>query len=97
MSTLEESRLVINRVDEEMAHLFEERMAAVRAIVDYKTKAGLPILDSSREAFLLERNCGFLESPAFLESYRTFFAAMLTISKDYQKQRMAELLAEGDM
>ena len=38
---LEEARETINRVDREMARLFEERMSAVRKVAEYKMARGL--------------------------------------------------------
>ena len=42
---LKEARETINRVDSEMARLFEERMDAVRKVAEYKAERGLPVLD----------------------------------------------------
>ena len=49
MNILEKAREDINRIDSEIAHLFEERMAAVASVAAYKAENGLPILDAKRE------------------------------------------------
>ena len=53
---LEEARETINRVDREMARLFEERMSAVRKVAEYKMARGLQVLDPEREKQVIERN-----------------------------------------
>ena len=50
MERLEKARETINRVDAEIARLFEERMEAAREVAAYKKEHGLPILDAAREA-----------------------------------------------
>ena len=48
MRTLEELRVEIDRIDQQMVQLFEERMQVVAKVMAVKKAAGLPILDASR-------------------------------------------------
>ena len=48
-NSLENARKEINRIDKEMAKLFEERMGCAKVIAEYKKERGLPILDEQRE------------------------------------------------
>ena len=45
MSELQTAREIINKVDKEMARLFEMRMDAAKTVSQYKKKNGLPIDD----------------------------------------------------
>ena len=54
MNELEQARREINRIDEEMAGLFEARMKAVERIAFYKKENGLPVRDPVREAAMIE-------------------------------------------
>ena len=49
MNKLDEARQKINKIDAEMAKLFENRMIAVEDVIKYKVEHGLPIFDSARE------------------------------------------------
>ena len=55
MNQLEQARAQIDTVDRQMAALFEQRMAAVRQVIEYKQATGMPILDSGREAQVIEK------------------------------------------
>ena len=85
MQTLEESRREIDRIDREMARLFEERMRTVAQVIEYKKVVGMPILDSSREAAVIEKNSAYIQDPALLDYYRRFIQAQMDLSKEYQR------------
>ena len=55
MDALEQARAEIDKVDAQLAALFERRMAAVLQVAEYKRAHGLPIFDAAREAAVLER------------------------------------------
>ncbi len=50
MTELEKAREEINRIDKQLARLFEERMAAVKTVAEYKKQNGVRVTDLSREA-----------------------------------------------
>ena len=85
MQTLEESRREIDRIDREMARLFEERMRTVAQVIEYKKVVGMPILDSSREAAVIEKNSAYIQDPAMLDYYVRFIQAQMDLSKEYQR------------
>ncbi len=85
MQTLEESRREIDRIDREMARLFEERMRTVAQVIEYKKVVGMPILDSSREAAVIEKNSAYIQDPALLDYYLRFIQAQMDLSKEYQR------------
>ena len=69
MDELQQARVEIDAVDQEMARLFERRMAACRQVAQYKKERGLPILDANREAAVIERGAQRVEEPDLREYY----------------------------
>ena len=53
---LEESREIINEIDDQMISLFVKRMAAVSMVAEYKYENGLPVLDNTREDIIKANN-----------------------------------------
>ena len=90
MDRLEQAREVINRVDKEMARLFEERMGAAREVAAYKKEHGLPILDAAREEAVIARNVARIQDESLKEYYVTFLKNLMAVSRGYQS-----LLLEG--
>jgi len=88
MNLLEENRLIINEVDEQLVHLFEKRMHAVEGILQYKQENNLPVLDSSREAANIERGKGLLEDQKLSAYFEKWYQMTMDISKEYQKDLM---------
>ncbi len=88
MNLLEESRLQIDETDRQIVKLFEQRFHAVRNVMEYKRENGMPILDSSREAAILNRNSQRLEDRSLEPYFRDFYQHMMDVSKQYQKDLM---------
>lgn len=86
MDKLQEAREKINRIDEEMAKLFAERMRASGAVAEYKREHGLPILDVTREAEVLEKGLSRIDDEDLKEHYVTFLKHLMEISKRYQSE-----------
>lgn len=84
MNQLEQVRQEINRIDEQMAALFERRMHAAEQVAAYKKEQGLPILDAGREQAVLEKNMARLQDAALVPFYRAFLTHMIELSKQYQ-------------
>ena len=85
MNKLEEARLIINEVDEQLIELFKKRMAASKLVAEYKKENNLPITDSNRETALLNKNLSILNDASLEGYYRTFFEGVLKASKNYQE------------
>lgn len=85
MTQLDQARLIINEVDEEIAKLFEKRMKAVEQVVAYKKAHQLPILDSSREQFVIDHNLQYIENEKYKPFYKELMIQMMSISRQYQK------------
>lgn len=84
MDELQAARGVIDRVDREMADLFEQRMAAVEQVVAYKKEHGLPVLDAGREAAMLEKNLGYIQKEELRPYYADFLRGQIAVSRQYQ-------------
>lgn len=84
MNQLEEARLKINAIDKQMAALFEERMACVGQVAEFKKERGLPIFDASRENDVIQKNTGHIKNDIFKPYYIDFLKDMMNVSKSYQ-------------
>ena len=84
MDQLKEARAEIDRIDREMAGLFEARMAAVRRVAEYKAAKGLPVLDRSREAEVITGHTAFLQDAALAPYYQEFLRQQMAISRQFQ-------------
>lgn len=86
MNKLENARIEINKIDKEMAKLFEQRMKAVEDVIEYKIKNNMDIFDSSREKEVIEKNTKLLENDKYSKYYVEFIENLMNISKKYQKK-----------
>lgn len=83
---LDELRMRINKLDEDMKKAFLERMQIAKEIAEYKQKNGLPILDEERERMMIEANSVGIEDESLKRYYVEFLKNNITISKQYQAQ-----------
>ena len=90
MRTLEELRVEIDRIDQQMVQLFEERMQVVAEVMAVKKAAGLPILDASREEAVVAKNTSRLSDPALADYYERLIRQMMALSREYQAKLMEE-------
>lgn len=84
MTDLEESRKLINKIDQQLASLFEERMDAAKKIAMYKKQFGLQIFDSSREEEICSREVDYIKNPEYKNYYLEFIKDLMNVSKKYQ-------------
>lgn len=84
MSDLEKARQIINKVDAQMAKLFEERMDAVKMVAAYKKQHGLQIEDIKREEFVIQKNAELLKNEELRSYFVNFLQSNMDISKAYQ-------------
>ncbi|MBQ7499709.1 MAG: chorismate mutase [Clostridia bacterium] len=83
MSSLDNTRKSIDRIDSEMAELFIKRMKAAEEVADYKKTNGLPIEDKTREAAMIAKNAETVPA-AYRPYYINFLNSLITESKRYQ-------------
>ena len=84
MAELEKARKEIERIDREMARLFEERMRASEEVAAYKKEKGLPVEDRAREELLIAANAAYIQNGTYKPYYIAFERGVMKISKDYQ-------------
>ena len=82
MDKLETARAQISEIDRKMAQLFELRMQAAQLVAEHKKEHGLPILDTSREQALLERNAAYIQDGTIREYYVQYLKGMFRLSRD---------------
>ncbi len=88
MNQLELARKEINRIDSEMARLFEERMKACAQIGLYKKENGLSVRDSARETELINKNRTYIDDPEIEGYYVGFMRNTIDLSCAYQSRLM---------
>lgn len=84
MQNLENARLLINKIDKEMAQLFEQRMDAVKIVADYKKENGIPIDDFSREEEIIKTNSALIKNDDYRSYYVNFLRENISLSKKMQ-------------
>lgn len=88
---LKEAREKINRIDKEMAKLFEARLEAVEAVAEYKKAHGLEIFDPAREAEVIARNSEAVENGVYREYYVSFLKSTMALSRSYQRKLIGDV------
>lgn len=83
---LSRARDNIDAIDRQMAELFLKRMDTVKKVAELKRKEGLPILNSSREQEVIEKNLKFVQGDQSAEYYINFIKNTMKLSRDYQSR-----------
>lgn len=86
MKDLDTCRKEINKIDKQIAALFEQRMDASRDVALYKKEYGLQIFDAAREQQVCEREVELIQNPDYKQYYLEFLHSMMNIGKKYQSQ-----------
>ena len=85
MDKLSTARAEIDRIDAEMARLFEQRMTAAAEIAAWKQANGCPVRDSAREQEILARNGARISDSALRSHYAAFLEGLMAESRFYQQ------------
>ena len=85
---LKSIRQEIDQIDDQIVKLLEERMHLVEGVVAYKKASGKPILDTKREAAILEKVRSRVEDKRYQETIVATFSDILKRSRDYQDQNI---------
>lgn len=86
MKDLIKAREEIDLIDTEIIRLFEKRMDIVKDVAIYKIANKLPVLDSSRENVMLEKNINKIKNEEYKKYYEKVLKGFLEASKDMQKE-----------
>ena len=92
MTELEKCRVEIDEIDRKIIELYEKRMNIVKRVTQYKIKNSIPVLDSSRESKMLEKNLNLINELEFKKYYPSVLNGFLKASKDMQNE-----LIDGDL
>lgn len=89
MRDLNDIRLDINKVDEELKKSFLQRMEYVEQVREYKAATNTPVKNKSREADIIMSKLQGVEN--FVGETKRFFKSMIEISCKYQDERLSTL------
>ena len=95
MDQLQRARAEIDRIDGELARLFEARMAAAAEIAACKQARGLPVRDPAREAEVLARNSARIKDPALRLHFAALLERLMAESRAYQTELLSPQCSEG--
>ena len=81
---LEIIRQEIDKIDDQIVQLLEERMQLVEGVVAYKKSSGKPILDTKREEVIFEKVKCRVGNKKYEDTIVETFSDILKRSRDYQ-------------
>ena len=84
MEELNALRAEIDRVDQDLAALFERRMEIAGRIGKLKKSCGMQVLDSERENQLRAERKNYIKNPELLSYWSELLEELMKISKEYQ-------------
>lgn len=90
MIDLQESRRKIDRIDEQITALFEERMAICQDVAEYKIQTGKEVLDTQREREKLTALKTKAHTPFNQHGIEELFQQIMAVSRKRQYQLMTE-------
>lgn len=86
---LEKQRNEIDRIDREIVRLFEQRTNTVEEVAEIKLANNKEILDSGREAMVIEKVQSYLENPDLKVELADLYTEIMRISRGHQQKWMA--------
>ena len=90
MDDLKELRKEIDLIDNKLISLFQKRMEAVLKVAEYKKNNNLPILNTSREQEVIDKNIKLVCNDNFKKPVEDFLMNIMSISKELQGKKMSE-------
>lgn len=81
-------RQEIDKIDDQIVHLLEERMHLVEGVVAYKKVSGKAILDTKREEVIFEKVRSRVSNKKYQETIVATFSDILKRSRDYQDKNI---------
>ncbi len=81
---LDTIRQEIDKIDDQIVQLLEERMHLVEGVVAYKKTSGRPILDTKREEVIFEKVKNRVGNKKYEDTIVETFSDILKRSRDYQ-------------
>ena len=78
----------IDKIDTSLLSLFENRMAVVLKVAQYKKKNNMEILNASREEAVIKKNLDQVQNKDLLLEVEEFFKSVMKISRGYQNRNL---------
>ncbi|MDY6281757.1 MAG: chorismate mutase [Erysipelotrichaceae bacterium] len=88
MNLMQESRVRINEIDDQLVKLFEERMHVVENVAKYKAENNMPVFAASREKDNIEKNSAKLVDQNLKPYFVKWYQNTMDFSKEYQKDML---------
>ena len=85
---LDNIRQEIDKIDDQIVQLLEERMHLVEGVVAYKKASGKPMLDSKREEVIFDKVRNRVENKEYQNSILATFSDLLKHSRAYQDKNI---------
>lgn len=97
MATLEELRVELDKIDNQMVELYQKRMNVCREVGDYKVKAGRKVYDRQREQEKLADVASKVENDFDKNGVRELYTQLMSMSRKLQYQKLVEAGALGSL
>lgn len=88
MDELKKLRNRIDEIDKEIVRLFEERMGVVLGVAEYKKTHNTGVLQTSREAEVLQKAVDNLNDKSYSASIRQLMSEIMSLSKSLQNSKI---------
>lgn len=85
MTELNQTRQEINRINQQLVKLLEQRFTAVTKVNNYKVAHQLPILDQQREQHILNKVTAETSDPAKAPLIAAIFQDIMKQSRQYEQ------------
>ncbi len=95
MASLEELRLQLDEIDDQMVRLYEERMKVCAQVGEYKIKNGKKVLDRQREKNKLQAVSEKASSEFNKKGVRELYEQLMSMSRKLQYQQLVKAGALG--
>jgi chorismate mutase len=86
MTQLDRDRDEIDRIDAQIAELFEKRFRTVEDVIRYKQENHLSILNQGREDTITEKNAARIQSSDIRPYFIKMYKEILSLSRKYQQE-----------
>lgn len=90
MLSLNECRIEIDKIDNELMNLFERRMNIVTEVALYKKANNMEIFQKEREQIVIEKNTAKIDDEDLKEYAIEFLNDLMKVSKKYQMKKIGE-------
>ena len=95
METLEELRVRLDEIDDQIVNLYEQRMEICAHVGEYKIQTGKKVLDRQREKEKLENVAGKASNPFNKKGVSELYEQLMSMSRKLQYEQLVQAGALG--